>query len=153
VDQKTKSMIQMSTPENAPPNLRNMLSLSFFPLTIIVVASLTVMGLAPASRWSAISALIVTGISAAAGGAVVAWVWRKWPAFLPQAVLAAMGVRMLSTLVGILVFVLILGNREVRFFMYTIVFYLVGLACETVIAVSKLSVGKDHLPASRGKEL
>lgn len=147
-----KVMIENPGQGKGGPRLLDLLILPLVPLAVIGGLGLIVMIAASQSRWDAGSALIVTGVSAVAGGLVVAWVWRRWPEFLPQAILAAMGIRMMLTLVGILVFALILGNRDVRFFLYTIVLYLAGLAGETIIAVSKLSVGNSHLSATRGKE-
>jgi len=97
-------------------------------------------------------AMLITVPSAGVGGLVLAVVWRKWPEFLPQGVMAAMGTRMMLTLVGILVFVLISGESGLKFVVYTVVFYIVGLICETVTAVRKLTTGASHASASHERE-
>ena len=80
-------------------------------------------------------ALLLTVSASCIGGGVLGAVWWKWPVYLPQGIMAAMGLRMFITLGGIVFFVLILTEVRLQFLFYTAVFYGIGLISETVTAI------------------
>jgi hypothetical protein len=108
---------------------------------IVFVATEPVAGLALLARSEVFWAFVISGVGALAGGVALGGCARFFPDFLAQGVLAATALRMFITLAGILVFVLILPNVGLKFFLCTIGFYLVGLISETIIALSVVPRG------------
>jgi hypothetical protein len=82
-----------------------------------------------------LAAVVIAIVGAGASSAVLLMIWRYWPAYLPQGVLAAMGLRIFITLGGILVWVLV-SDKISRWFLFSLAgFYLLGLICETLTAI------------------
>jgi hypothetical protein len=88
-------------------------------------------------------AVLISVVGAGAGSAALVMTWRFWPSYLPQGVLAAMGLRMFTTLAGILIFTLILGKLGLQFVLLIIGFYALGLISETVVAL-KIAFGHNE---------
>jgi hypothetical protein len=129
------------------PNSGGLVRIILIPMLAILVAGggIGYFGLLPVRLvgW----ALAITVPSAGLGGVVLAIVWRKWPDYLPQGIMAAMAVRMFLTLTGIFIFVLISENVGLKSVLYTVVLYIVGLICETVTAIRRLLAGTHHASA------
>jgi len=121
------------------PRRRDLVMIILAPVLTIMIAGIVCVGITKASDVLVLYALSVAIIGACGGGVTLAVMWRYMPEILPQAVLAAMSVRMLITLIGILIFVLILSSVAFKFFLYIIGFYFAGLICEMVMAIKLLT--------------
>lgn len=131
-------MSESDRKSSPPPSLWDLTVIVAIPVIGILLTGGGMLAANVTPVMAVVYAMTVTLTGACIGGLTLAVIWRYMPDFLPQAILAAMGMRMMITLIGIVVFVLILPNIGVRFVIYTIGFYFVGLVCETVIAVKKL---------------
>jgi len=123
------------------------------PVAVILVSAVVAWGVwtythRPGTFWtgSVVAALTVTAVGALIGAGALAMTWFRWPEFLPQGVLAAMGLRMFITFGGIVVFTLIVGKPELQFFLGIVGFYIVGLISETVVAI-KITTRKRGTPS------
>ncbi len=139
----------MNQENQIPPlNGRKITGMILIPIVAILVAAGVVLAATePVNsffgivRTQVFYAFLVSALGALAGGLALGGCARFFPDILAQGVLAATALRMFVTLAGILVFVLILPNVGLKFFLCTIGFYLVGLICETIIALSLVPRG------------
>jgi hypothetical protein len=122
--------------------------IAMLPIAVILIAALAIWGIGAASgRHIAgrdlISAVVISIIGAGIGMWALMFTWHRYPTYLPQGVLAAMGLRIFVTLAGIFIFVLIFGPVELQFIFYMVGFYMAGLVCESMIAL-RLAKWKDN---------
>ncbi len=73
----------------------------------------------------------------------VAYVWKRAPGFLPQGIMLAVVLRVFTTIVGVLVCTFIFGTKCIEFFIFTMVFYMVGLIVETIMVVKLVRMGQN----------
>ena len=132
----------------SPPGMGELLYLLVLPIGIIGAAAGLVILLASAAGmlayyWGVQIALAgaVAGIGALLGSLAVVLTWRLWPEFLPQGLLAAVGVRLIVTLSMVLVVALTLSYVGKIFFLGTAGFYIIGLISETILAIKVIRKG------------
>ena len=126
----------------AAPGKAKCLLLLILPIFVVVLAGMGWMGLAylvGVWQWSWMSQIIaaasLTAIGGFLGSTTVVMTWSWWPDYLPQGVLAAVAVRLLATLGGLLAIALILPSMRTVFFFGVAVFYVIGLMVETALSV------------------
>ncbi len=112
----------------------------FFPSIVILISSIICV-LAGFDIADVGLACIITIIGAIVGGITLITVIRKWPDYFIQGIQCMIFSRLLLTILGLLFSIFILGLRDRGFFLFTGVFYVIGLMTETVLILRLVREG------------
>ena len=112
----------------------------FFPSIVILISSIICV-LAGFDIADVGPACIITIIGAVVGGITLITVIRKWPDYFIQGIQCMIFSRLLLTILGLLFSIFILGLRDRGFFLFTGVFYVIGLMTETVLILRLVREG------------
>ncbi len=119
---------------------KKLLAVIFVPslLIIIVVGLFMFLGY---NEISIAAAGVITVIGSFVGGCIIGFVISKKPDYLIQGVQGMIFSRLVLTVIGILICVLLLNIRNTKFFFFTGGFYLIGLISETRLVVKMVREG------------
>ncbi len=123
-------------------NRGQMVRILILPVLVVIVAAAGVWSfiIVRNGQWMPMSrellyASVIAILGTITGSGALSAIWHYRADYLPQGILAAMGLKMLVTLAGFLIFGLIFKPLRLEFVLYLAVFYFIGLISETVITV------------------